>query len=167
MKLLYFKKKVSSEKIENNFEIKEFTPSVLGGRYYLAGEKRNLKTTLVRFYFQLMSFGKAKILYVQDDAGELVHTSYIVPRCYKFSFLKMSDYEIGPCYTYPKYRGKGIYPSMLSFICKNIGNTQTTFYMIVDSENLASVRGIEKAGFELCGTVRRTRVLKRYLREKL
>lgn len=165
MKLLYFKGKTSSEKIENNFEIKEFTPSVFGG-YYLEGEKRSLKTTIVRILFQLMSFGKAKILYMKDDVGELIHTSYIVPRCYKFSFMERNDYEIGPCYTYPKYRGKGIYSSMLLYVCEKLGNAQTTFYMIVDSENLASVRGIEKAGFEFCGTVRISRVLKRYLREK-
>lgn len=77
--------------------------------------------------------------------------------------MDKDDYEIGPCFTYPQYRGNGIYPSVLRSICNSIGNDNTTFYMIVDETNIASIKGIEKAGFKKCGIVKVTKITKRYL----
>ncbi|HJD23228.1 MAG TPA: hypothetical protein H9694_03680 [Firmicutes bacterium] len=118
------------------------------------------------YFFQTISFGKARIYYVRNDAGELMHTSYVVPRCFKFPFLGRGDYEIGPCYTYPLHRGKGLYPATLRFICENLGGEGTTFYIIVRNENTPSIRGIEKAGFEYCGDIRESGIFKRYLRKQ-
>jgi len=72
------------------------------------------------------------------------------------------DYEIGPCFTYPKFRGKGVYPQMLKYISSNVGAENSIFYMIVDETNLPSIKGIEKAGFQKCGTIKVSRFLKRY-----
>lgn len=139
---------------------------LFGGGYYLPQENRSLKTTVVRFYFQLMTFGKARVFYVRDEKGNLMHTSYLVPKCFKFPFMKKNDYEIGPCYTYNDYRGKGIYPEVIRYITQNVGNSETIFYMVVDSENTPSIRGVLKAGFVHCGSIRKSRIFKRYYREK-
>lgn len=161
MKYLY-KKSNDNENvlIKDNLEIEMFCPTLR--RLILKDEKKNVKLLVVRSLFWILTFGKAK-LYCLRDHGELVHTSYVIPKCYKFPFLDKADYEIGPCMTYPLFRGKGYYPMMLRYICSTVGVQYTTFYMIVDEGNSASIKGIEKAGFERCGEIKVTKFTKRYV----
>lgn len=163
MKYLYCYKKSQclsdSAKKYDNGDIKVFTPKIW--RLSLHKEPRSLKTLAVRLLFQFTTRGKAKIYYM-TNSDELMHTSYVVPQCNKFPFLGKNDYEIGPCFTYPKHRGKGIYPYVLRHICNSFGNSDTTFYMIVDDANIASIKGIEKAGFIKYGVVEVSKYTKRY-----
>ena len=162
MKFLYCYKKgtrIENQKNWINEDIKVFTPQIWN--LMLPGENWNTKTVIGRLMFQMISKGKAKIYYVHDG-NDLKHRSYVIPKCSKFPFLGASDYEIGPCYTEPKYRGRGIYPTMLKWICESVGNQDTTFYMIVDENNVSSIKGIEKAGFVKCGTVEVTKYTRRY-----
>ncbi len=59
-------------------------------------------------------------------------------------------YHIGPCMTIPEARGNGYYPMLLNEIMKDLG-TDKSYYMIVHSDNYASLRGIAKVGFTLIG----------------
>ncbi len=161
MKFLY-KRSGSNEKIleHNDLSVEVVTPTIRGG-LIIQGEKKNLKLLAVRLWFQCITLGKAKLFCYRQN-GELVHTSYVIPKCYKFPFLGKCDYEIGPCFTYPRFRGKGFYPLMLRYICANIGTEHSIFYMIVDESNLSSIKGIEKADFQRCGNVKVTRIMKMY-----
>lgn len=143
-----------------NLDVEIVTPRIRGG-LVLQGENKGFKLLAVRCLFQIITFGKARV-YCCRYNGELVHTSYVIPKCYKFPFMSKWDYEIGPCFTYPKFRGKGIYPQILKYICSSIGTEKSVFYMIVDETNLPSIKGIEKAGFQRCGTIKVTRILKKY-----
>jgi RimJ/RimL family protein N-acetyltransferase len=53
---------------------------------------------------------------------------------------------IWACYTPPQYRGQGYYPALLGGIRRLTNEPQTVIYCL--SSNLASRRGIEKAGFD-------------------
>ncbi len=123
-----------------------------------------MKTMLVRASFLLLTLNKVAICYVMQE-GKIAHTSYVIPKCGKFPFLKKNDHEIGPCYTAPEFRGRGIYPDVIRFICARFSELAGVFYMIVDEGNTSSIRGIEKAGFVCIGKVRKTRILKRYVLE--
>lgn len=163
MSVLYSKKRsenMNEQYFSSSFKINEFTPTML--KLYLKGEEKAFKKTFVRIYFQLMTLGKARLVYAVNETGEAIHTSYVVPKCFKFSFMNKNDYIIGPCYTNPDYRGLGIYPNVLRYITSKTGNCNTIFYMSVDESNLPSIKGIEKAGFDLVGKINKTRVLKRY-----
>lgn len=107
-----------------------------------------------------MTLGKVQIYYVQNG-NDIIHTSYVISSCAKFPFRDRDDLEIGPCYIYPAFRGKGIYPKVLSEICRRSNDT-SSFYMIVDETNLPSIKGIEKAGFVRCGSVQKSKISKRY-----
>ena len=161
MKFLY---KLSSSNGDvypiGDLDVEIVTPTIRRG-LILQGENKSFKLYVVRCLFQLVTLGKAKV-YCYRYNGELVHTSYVIPKCYKFPFMSKYDYEIGPCFTYPKFRGKGFYPQMLKYICSSVGMKKSTFYMIVDESNLPSIKGIEKAGFQKCGNIKVTRILKRY-----
>lgn len=97
-----------------------------------------------------------------SNDNKLLHTSYVVPKCWKFPFLCDNEYEIGPCNTLQQFRGQGIYPKVLEHIVHTIGTKDTKFYMIVDDKNQSSIRGIEKAGFRRSGIVEIRGMFKQY-----
>lgn len=119
---------------------------------FLKEERKSLKVFLTRLYFAIITFFKVKIFIALVD-GNIAHFSYVIPKCYKFPFLERNDYEIGPCYTYPEYRGYGIYPTVLK---KIISSESGNGFMLVSPDNKSSIKGIEKAGFKMIGTCLRT-----------
>lgn len=97
---------------------------------------------LRNMYWWLITGGKYRV-WCAYDGETVIHTSYVIPACSKFPFLTDSSFEIGPCHTEKAYRGKGIYPAVLSAIVANGG----TAYMIIEDTNHASIRGVTKVGF--------------------
>lgn len=160
MKYLYKKEKPPLKADFCEGRVQVFFPKIFG-KLFLPEEKKSLKVLLVRAMFSLLTFGRAAIFYVCEN-GEVAHTSYVVPRCFKFPFLKKGEYEIGPCRTKMQYRGKGLYPMVLNDIVHSVGEEGAFFYMIVDETNSSSIKGIEKAGFTRCGTVKVNRLTKQY-----
>ena len=53
--------------------------------------------------------------------------------------------------TLPEWRGRGLYPRLLQGILRSEGLDQARFWIINAPENLASARGIQKAGFRVVG----------------
>ncbi len=103
---------------------------------------------LIRLRWWFKSSGKAKIYYfVNSEESSVLHTSFVIPKCNKFPFMKKGDFQIGPCKTQVTARGMGLYPKVLNFIVNDIGYEKSKFYMIVNDNNPASVKGITKAGF--------------------
>lgn len=113
----------------------------------LPNEKISFSQKLIRAYFSLITFGKFWVYYACDE-NRIVHTSYLLGKCYKFPFMKKGDYEIGPCVTDKEFRGKGIYPSVITRIICDMQNTANTLYMICEENNAPSIKGITKAGFK-------------------
>ena len=58
------------------------------------------------------------------------------------------------CYVDENHRGKNIYPAMLIALCENLHFSRGVARILIDTEvdNIASIRGIQKAGFTLLGT---------------
>lgn len=83
-------------------------------------------------------------------ADQLVHESWLI---FDVVFQLQFGYDpdvpvIGHCVTTEQFRGRGIYPYMLSFIksyCCN-HNICKLIYVIVSQDNTPSIRGIERAG---------------------
>ena len=124
-------------------------------------ETLNMKQCLSRLYFWLITFGRYRI-YFLCHGSDIVHSSFVVPKCYKFPFLRSVDYEIGPCVTSSDYRRRGSYTYVLDYITSCYEFKDAEFYMIVNNTNKPSIKGIEKAGFEKCGTVRKTKFFNKY-----
>src|SRR3954453_15160189 len=86
------------------------------------------------------------ICYAVFDGEKLVHTSWIFK---SHSISKQLGYTdaltIGPCETVKSYRGKGIYPAVLSTIQKDNPNAQLVIFVKIS--NAPSIQGIMKAGF--------------------
>ena len=107
--------------------------------------------TRLDYAWHLLALGKYRKFIVLADDGAIVHTSRVIGKCFKFPFLPNGAAEIGPCSTEQDYRGRGIYPRVLTHILVNGG--YQSYYMLVHDTNTASIRGIEKAGFSRIGQV--------------
>jgi hypothetical protein len=59
------------------------------------------------------------------------------------------------CITPLEHRGQGFYPNLIQAVGSTLGSSAVYIYCL--EENLASRRGIEKAGFRQVGTVTRRR----------
>lgn len=127
------------------------------GQLYIDGEKHSFPVTLSRLRWAFLSRNEAKIYFVRLKNNEIIHESVVVPQCRKFPFLRKGDYEIGSCFTAEKYRGHGIYPTVLLHIVESVaGGADTVLWMLVAPKNISSIRGIKKAGFKPCGTAWKT-----------
>ncbi len=158
METLLYKQGRLGEKAQPDIEIRKFSPSLKG--LFLKGETKSLKSFVARMYFYLMAGKKYVIYYVLSPEGKPIHTSTVMPGCFKFRYLGEKECEIGPCYTNTDFRGRGIYPKVLRFIMSDYD--AETFYMTVHKDNASSIRGIEKAGFERCGGIKKSKFLKIY-----
>jgi hypothetical protein len=88
--------------------------------------------------------------------NELAHESSIYFKSFllsKFGFNKKIAL-IGNCITYNKFKGLGIYPYVLNKIIIHLSKklNHKIAYIMVSTDNVSSIKGIEKAGF--------TRILK-------
>lgn len=89
--------------------------------------------------------------FIAHENEFLEHISWVYYAGNPNRLLKLgkNDAEIKYCLTLQKYRGRGIYPVVLQEIIqylvqRGIKNT----YICVKEDNVASIRGIEKAGFK-------------------
>lgn len=105
-------------------------------------------------YFYIITKGDFEIYYVEND-NNIIHTSYVSGKCFKFRFMKKGDIEIGPCYTNKEHRGKGIYPEVLRTICYERKSLITNIYIFVDENNISSIKGIEKSNFDFDGNLKK------------
>jgi RimJ/RimL family protein N-acetyltransferase len=101
----------------------------------------------------------------------VVHRSGITPRYFRFPFMAAEDIQIGDTWTDPKERGKGLATIALESILKARRQSRKTCWYVVESDNAASIRSAEKAGFALVGRGIRTspwgvRVIGRYVLEE-
>ena len=128
-------------------------------------ERINLKNNGVKkaLYWNVLSLGCCcayRAYSVPDKV--LIHETFVVSRCIKFPFLMSNDIEIGPCRTKEMWRGQGIYPFVLGIILQNELHKGGRAYMIVDSSNVSSIKGVKKAGFKKIGELKKTGVFKKY-----
>lgn len=117
-----------------------------------------------KLLFAIASKGRYMICYVKNTKNEIVHYSFMVPHCRKFSFMNDGDIQIGPCWTKETYRGKGIYGKVLNYIAQTIlrGNKEANLYVLIREANVSSIKGIRKADFVPVGKCKKTAFLKHY-----
>ncbi len=89
--------------------------------------------------------------------GQFIHRSWVTfgpktePQWKRYAPIMLNKGEafIHWCETVPWARGVGVYPSVLGHIVNQLSEYATVFYISTTEDNIASRRGIEKAGFSL------------------
>ena len=117
--------------------------------------------------FSVITKGKYSVFCVYSPEKKLIHYSFIIPKCSKFTFMEKDDYQIGPCWTSEEYRGKGVYGNVLNFICCELkkNNENSNIYVLIRKSNSSSIKGIEKANFEIVGYCKKNK-FKKYSLER-
>lgn len=105
---------------------------------------------LKRFLWYLITLGKLRIFYIMD--GDIaIHYSFLIPKNFRFPFMNKGDLQIGPCYTDPKFRGRGLYFQALKLIPKLFFEQTSNFWIYTTDTNMISQHVIEKAGYCFSG----------------
>ncbi|RIW12253.1 hypothetical protein D0X99_19415 [Algoriphagus lacus] len=131
--------------------------------YFPYGEKNEQVTNNWKIEFD----GNSNEYRIQDG-DVLVHRSRVF-----FSSRLLSNFHIGgplitigDCFTDDRYRGMGIYPMVLRKIA-NEYCMKTQVFILVASDNVPSIRGIEKAGFQFMARLTCFRFLIFYLKKNV
>ncbi len=92
---------------------------------------------------------KKSCYYIQEN-GTIIHESYVYKKTYILGLIQKKGPTIGDCNTIASHRGKSIYPFVINYIAHqeiHSNNTKEVF-IIVNTDNHSSIKGIEKAGFK-------------------
>jgi len=112
------------------------------------------------FYSFIWKFQKKNYeLHLLYHNQTLVHYSVVLPKNYRFPFMNSQDIEIGPCWTHQDHRGQHLYSYVLNKIVNRFKNKKVSVWMICDTENVLSQKGILRTGFKIVGYGRRTKIL--------
>jgi RimJ/RimL family protein N-acetyltransferase len=90
-------------------------------------------------------------LLVIRQGGRVVHRSVITPGYPRFPFMAKEDIQVGDTWTDPAVRGRGLATIALENIVRTPRYRNRSCWYIVETDNTASIRVVEKAGFMLTG----------------
>ena len=96
-------------------------------------------------------------LFIIRCGDKVIHRSVITPRYFRFPFMAAGDIQISDTWTDPGERGKGLATIALESIISSPLFRKHTCWYVVEPDNRASIRVVEKAGFTLAGRGIRTR----------
>lgn len=83
---------------------------------------------------------KSWIAYVYEKKTKKIASfSYVLGRSYKFPFMKKHQLQIGPSFTYPEFRKKGLFKSTIQFILMNFEPKGFEMIGMVRPENFPSL----------------------------
>jgi RimJ/RimL family protein N-acetyltransferase len=97
------------------------------------------------------------LMIVRD--GRLLHRSTVFPPFFRFPFMARSDVQIGDTWTVEDARGRGLAGLALRAAIESTDVPGANAWYVVHESNHASIRVVEREGFELVGRgVRRPRL---------
>ena len=146
---------------------KEFT--IRKGNLLEIGRLRNSQK-FAYWEFNCDKYDGVKDFYISIYNESLQHISWIYYRKDPNRILRLGKYdaEIKYCLTLPEYRGRGIYPMILTSIASYLrAKGFRNLFICVEKNNIASIRGIEKAGFQALRTIKLIKLFGIQLSRKL
>jgi RimJ/RimL family protein N-acetyltransferase len=116
---------------------------------------------------EILPKGSKKYFIKENEV--LVHSSSLFNKLNILRLIQKKGPAIGDCFTNPDYRGKSIYPFVINFIAKELleENRIKEVFIIVNRDNIKSIRGIEKAGFNKFYSIKATRWLYFYFNKNI
>ncbi|MGJ8593524.1 MAG: hypothetical protein ACSHXF_13315 [Aquaticitalea sp.] len=103
---------------------------------------------------------KKKWQYSIKDGEIFVHQSFLFDSVFLLKAVKKNGPVIGDCFTDNNYRGQSIYPIVINRIAKDeLQNGTNEVFVVVNRNNISSIKGIEKAGFVIFASIKAKRWL--------
>ncbi|MGE3365020.1 MAG: GNAT family N-acetyltransferase, partial [Rhizobiaceae bacterium] len=127
-------------------------------------ERMPLGSRPMHVYWRVLSRGKAACYRAITEDGAVAHTTYLLPKMPRLSFMAATDWQIGPAFTVEKFRGRGIYRWVIGQIVRDLQakGEKGRVLMFAHNGNAASSRGILKAGFTRIGLIRKSGLARSY-----
>jgi len=113
--------------------------------------------------------GETKKEYFIKDDGSYIHKSFVFNKLHVLKLIGKTGPAIGDCVTVPAYKGRSIYPFVINHLAGEMLRKKESeeVFIIVNSNNASSIRGIEKAGFKLFKKIKAKRFLLFYFDVKI
>ena len=111
------------------------------------------------------AFNQGAQVFLAFSKGDLVHVIWLyyhpgVREQLVNVKLKPDEAHIAAAYTSSEFRGQGIYPMILQYMVRYaISEGKKRIYIAAAPKNIASCKGIEKAGFSKVATIRGIMIL--------
>ncbi len=119
-----------------------------------------------KFEYQIQSEQISKNVkrYFIEVDSVMIHQSFLYQSLNILKLIGKRGPAIGNCITLHSHRGKSIYPYVINKIaCKILqNNVCDEVFVLVNTSNINSIKGIEKAGFKLHSQIKATRFLLHY-----
>lgn len=131
-----------------------------GELFELDNLRKTTKTLPWEFSCDL--YDSVKDFFIFKKNGEIGHISWIYYKGVPNRLIKLSENEAEIKYslTLEPYRGMGLYPMTLVESQKYLkGKGFKRVFICVDKDNIPSIRGIEKAGFNIIGKIKLIKLL--------
>jgi predicted acetyltransferase len=116
---------------------------------------------ILTIYFTLKKFfGNSSYgIFIVYCEGHIVHYSILLPKYFRFPFMKKGDLHIGPIWTHGEHRGKGLALYAVRKIFELYRYSNRRFWFVTGEENNSARRVAEKSGFMLYGRGIRKKIL--------
>jgi len=89
---------------------------------------------------------KYSVIYVYDkNNNALVSSTLLIPKYFKWPFMKNGDLQYSYSITKPEYRGRGVNTFVKQY-ARVLYDNDTNFWGLVDPENISSIKVLEKSG---------------------
>jgi len=117
--------------------------------------------TVLDYTIQSEVINERKKNYFIQIKDKIIHRSSLFKSIFLLQLIQKKGPVIGECYTKEEFKGKSIYPFVINYIAREsiLKNNQKEVFIIVNSDNISSIRGIEKAGFKLHTKIQASRFL--------
>ena len=115
----------------------------------------------IGYEIDTLPISKTKQKYFIVNNGVTIHQSFLFSKLHLLQLIGKKGPAIGECQTIQEYKGKSIYPFVINHIATEILN-QNKFhevFIVVNSNNSSSIKGIEKAGFKIYSKIKAKRFL--------
>jgi hypothetical protein len=113
------------------------------------------------YCIEQQTVSRNKKRYFIKVADKVIHESFLFEKLFVLSLIGKTGPTIGDCRTVEAFKGKSIYPFVINYIAREeiLKNHRKEVFIIVHPNNLSSIKGIEKAGFQLHTKVKAKRFL--------
>ena len=146
----YKNEKINLVEIDDKFRFNFFKPTLLNLKLHNGN-------SLVYLFWYIFSLGRYRVFYIIDDKTKAIaHYSILIPKIFKYSFMKKDDWQIVNVFTFSVYRRQKLYQFALAKILSELKGSN--IWIGTRNDNISSINGIEKAGFKKAANVRKTRV---------
>lgn len=120
------------------------------------------------YSIQFQKIDENKSRYFIEIDNKVIHESFTYRKLFIQKLIRTKGPTIGDCRTIDAYKGKSIYPYVINYIAnQELKNGAEEVFINVLPTNISSIKGIEKAGFNLVTSIKAKRFLMFYFNSQI